>query len=176
MKTRNTTARTPPRPPKASSSYSSDLPPKTLKTTARTTPNKANPPTPEAVFSPSVASIASSIGSSSAGSRKTLTLFVQKQLLQDIEAAGGIKTLSGKQHKLSSICNQRPEIYGIRGEETRRRITKKVYRWQLLDRENQYVEEVLNRFQVKSFLVLKTERREKELKLASKKQAPLKKR
>lgn len=157
---------TPPRPASASRpsstrvSTSSSLPPKSP---AFRSPTKG-------AFSPLVAFAlddqsvdSASVSVSSSVARKRLAFHIQKQLAQDIEAAGGIKLFKNKDgHRLSHLCDNREELYGPRGDDLRQKITKKVYRWQLLDKDGVYIEKVLNKLQVKSFSTLQAENREKE--------------
>lgn len=98
---------------------------------------------------------------SSTTNRSKLPLHIQKQLAQDIEEAGGIRSFrSDKTKSLLQICNKQTDIYGKSGEETRKRIQKKFYWWQQLDLQDLYASKVLNRLQVKSFETIKTEKRE----------------
>jgi hypothetical protein len=132
----------------------------------RTSPPLRSPPTsarratspsaPEdqSVASPSVTTVSSS------RSRAGLSLHVQTQLAKDIEASGGIKVFIGTEHKLCDLLSTREEIYGRRADKIRTAISKKVYRWQLLDRKGQYVENVLNRFKISSSAVQKAEERD----------------
>jgi hypothetical protein len=101
-----------------------------------------------------------SITVSSARSRASLSLHVQKQLAKDIEASGGIKLYLGSEHNLCELLANREELYGKRADKIRRAISKKVYRWKLLDRDGQYVEKVLNRFKISSAAIKKLEERE----------------
>ncbi|CAB9531564.1 hypothetical protein SEMRO_3684_G350250.1 [Seminavis robusta] len=68
---------------------------------------------------------------STAGSRREkLSLNIQKSILEDILLAGGIDKFDLKsQQALSELCNQRPELYGQRGDQVRKKIQKKVYKW-----------------------------------------------
>jgi len=59
-----------------------------------------------------------------------LPLHIQKQLLQDIEAAGGLTAA-----KLANICNRRSDIYGTPASTRRSQIQQKVKRLKLLSRE-----------------------------------------
>ena len=98
--------------------------------------------------------------SSSTSSRRGIAYFTQKQLVQDIEAAGGIKAFkTGNEHALSILCNNRTEVYGERGDKLRIQIQKKVYRWVLLDRDKLYAENVLTKFGVKSWAKLRAEQK-----------------
>jgi hypothetical protein len=104
-----------------------------------------------------VASPAASIGSSTSGPKATpLPLHILKQLAKDLEGSGGIKVFDGK--GISELLNKREALYGKRGSLLRRKVSKKVYRWQLLERKGEYVEKVLNRFFVKSALQQHRER------------------
>jgi hypothetical protein len=120
-------------------------------------------PEDQSVASPSVTSVSSS------RSRAGLSLHIQKQLATDIEAAGGIKVFIGSEHKLSEVLTNREELHGKRADLIRTAISKKVYRWQLLDRDGACVEKVLNRFKISSHAVRQAEERE-TLKTTIKKQ------
>jgi hypothetical protein len=71
-------------------------------------------------------------------------LNIQKQLAQDIEKGGAnsatIERMSTRQTRIS--C---------------RKIQQQVYRWHTLHQQGQYIDQVLNRFQVKSFPNLRFE-------------------
>jgi hypothetical protein len=101
------------------------------------------------VLSPSL----HSTGSAGSSARKELPFFLLKQLAQDIEDFGGLKTFkgTGSAQDLCKLCNQREDLYGKRGESLREKITKKVFRWKELEDQGLYVENVLNRFGVRSF-------------------------
>jgi hypothetical protein len=96
--------------------------------------------------------------------------YVVKQLAKDIEAGGGIKSFEknskGFNQALSNLCDQRQEAYGKRGDPLRIQIQKKVYRWQILDKEGRYDTKVLNLFQVKSFATLQAEQRQQKKQVA----------
>lgn len=53
-----------------------------------------------------------------------LPLHLQKQLLQDIEEAGGCKAF-----KFLHLCDRKPDFYGAPGSERRRQIQNKYYKW-----------------------------------------------
>lgn len=125
-----------------------------------------HPSTPE---DQSVASAYSATSASSSRSRASLSLHIQKQLARDIEAAGGIKVFIGSEHKLCEILTNREELYGKRADPIRTAISKKVYRWQLLHHDGQYIENVLNRFKISSYAIQEAEKRSK-LKTTIKKQ------
>jgi hypothetical protein len=55
-----------------------------------------------------------------------LPTHVQRQLLQDIETAGGI----GSGFSLRHICDSKEDIYGTASSSTRRSVRNKVYQWQ----------------------------------------------
>jgi hypothetical protein len=74
---------------------------------------------------------ASAVSTSSKGSLPT---WILKQLAEDIEATGGLESLSKKTHKLSELLDKRysTEIncgYGKKGTEQRKKIRNKVQRW-----------------------------------------------
>jgi hypothetical protein len=103
-----------------------------------------------------------SVGSNTSnGSDRGIAGHILKQLAKDIEAAGGIKlfTKEGKNldQALCFLCDHRQETYGKRGQPLRSQITKKVYRWQILDKEGRYDSKVLNFYQVKSFANLQAD-------------------
>ena len=79
------------------------------------------------------ASTSSVVSASSSKSRERLSWNLQRQLLTDIQNAGGLQAfhLQAKQ-ALSLLCNKRPDIYGERSDNIRRRIIAKVARWRLL--------------------------------------------
>jgi len=54
-----------------------------------------------------------------------LSVHLKKQLVADIEAAGGIQVVSIKR-----LCDSKPDIYGDKGSAKRRQVQNKVYRWQ----------------------------------------------
>jgi len=140
---------TSPAPPTKAPKKTACLPPKSPEL-RRNSPLSANRPPGEdreQVASPSV-----SIGSGSRTGTQ-LPLNLQKQLAIDIENSGGIKAFEGSDHTLAEVLNKREDLYGIRGSLLRSRITKKVYRWKLLQRRGEYVEKVLNLFSVKSAIV-----------------------
>jgi hypothetical protein len=112
-------------------------------------------PEDQSVASPSVTSVSSS------RSRAKLSLSIQKQLAIDIEAAGGIKIFEGSDHKLYELLTNREELYGKRGDPIRTAISKKVYRWQLLERKGEYVEKVCNRLKISSYAILQAEERDR---------------
>jgi hypothetical protein len=130
------------------------------------TVHQEHPSAPEdqSVASPSVTSISSS------RSRAGLSLHIQKQLARDIEAAGGIKVFAGKEHKLCELLNNREELYGRRADPIRTAISKKVYRWQILENDGRYVEKVLNRFKISSYAIQQAQDREKLKKTIKKQQ------
>jgi hypothetical protein len=91
-----------------------------------------------------------SVASSASSQRSGLPIFIQKQLAQDIEEAGGIQAFKGKSSQLlSTLCNANEDVYGKRGDPVRKKITKKVAAWKYLD-ETEYADKVLNRLQIKS--------------------------
>jgi hypothetical protein len=87
--------------------------------------------------------------------------YIIKQLAKDIEARGSIKAFTkdikgfdGFDEALSNLCDQRQEAYGKRGDPLCSQIQKKVYRWQILNKEGRYDSKVLNLLQVKYFTTL----------------------
>jgi hypothetical protein len=120
-------------------------------------------PLPPVLQSPDQASVSSHSTTSSRSSQGPLTLNIQKQLAQDIEKGGGIESLfTCSEQKVNSLCNAREEVYGRRGHHIRRKIQNKVNRWKTLHLQGNYVEQVLNKFEVKSFLNLRFEERKQE--------------
>ena len=70
---------------------------------------------------------------SAASLRVRLPANLQRQLLTDIQARGGIQKFGLEaEQALSILCDQRPELYGERGHRVRKRIGKKVQRWKSL--------------------------------------------
>ena len=141
---------TSPAPPTKAPKKTAHLPPKSPELRRNSPLSATRPPgedREQAVASPSV-----SIGSGSRTGTQ-LPLNLQKQLAIDIENSGGIKAFEGSDHTLAEVLNKREDLYGTRGSILRSRITKKVYRWQLLQRRGEYVEKVLNLFSVKSAIV-----------------------
>jgi hypothetical protein len=63
-----------------------------------------------------------------------LPLHIQKQLLQDIEEAGG--GIAG--FKLQHLCNRRPAIYGNKSSDRRRQVQNKFHQWKTLDQTGYY--------------------------------------
>jgi hypothetical protein len=107
-------------------------------------------------------SVFSEAGSASS-LRSALPIFIQKQLAQDIEEAGGIKVFKENSggtanQLLSGLCNDNKDIYGKRGDKIRARITKKVITWKGLDKA-EYIDKVLNRLGVKSSATLEFEQK-----------------
>jgi hypothetical protein len=119
-------------------------------------------PLPPVLQSPDQGSVSSQHSTTpSRSSQGPLTLNIQKQLAQDIEKGGGIESLlTGSDQKVNSLCNSRQEVYGRRGHPIRRKIQNKIYRWKALYHQGKYADQVLNRFQVKSFPNLRFEERE----------------
>jgi hypothetical protein len=107
--------------------------------------------------------------SSASSQRSGLPIFIQKQLAQDIEEAGGIKVFKENSSQLLSVlCNENEDVYGKRGDPIRSKITKKVLGWKQLD-QGSYVEKVLNRLQVKSAETLQFELHKQNTKKFNKK-------
>lgn len=59
-----------------------------------------------------------------------VALHIQKQLLQDIQDAGGIGDGQTLPFKLSKLCDKRSDVYGKPGSKQRVKIRNKVYTWQ----------------------------------------------
>jgi hypothetical protein len=112
--------------------------------------------------SPAPSPSVSIAGSCTSASRTGLKLPLQKQLAIDIEGSGGIKAFEGSEQKLSELLNKRETLYGTRGDKLRQQISKKVYRWQLLHRQSEYVETVLNCFSVKSAAIQQKHHQERD--------------
>ena len=96
------------------------------------------------------------MASSVTSRRERLPLHIQKQLARDIEANGGIAYFEGHDNQnLCQLLDQRVEEednpYGVRGQPIRARLRKKVYRWQVLNREGRYISEVLNPWRIWQF-------------------------
>ena len=111
--------------------------------------NKVVPSTPSTARYPlspdSVAGDDSSVRSqssyiSSADSQRGLSSHLKKQLLIDIEKAGGIKNLTQPvaykfSKSLQRILDQRPETYGKVADSKRAQIQQQVWRWKKLEKE-----------------------------------------
>jgi hypothetical protein len=97
----------------------------------------------------------------SSRSRAGLLLHIQKQLAKDIKASGGIKVFIGSNHKLCDLLANRKYFYGKQADKIQTAISKKVYCWQLLDSDGQYIEKVLNRFKISSAAIQKAKERDK---------------
>ena len=96
----------------------------------------------------SVASTSSSrkkpaIRSNSAGPPEV----VQRELLEDIEAGGGLTALSASKFGLRDLCDKKPDVFGERGTELREQLRQKVRHWKSL-KEEEYQNEVLAPLQV----------------------------
>lgn len=77
----------------------------------------------------------SSVGSSQASQRQRLPKNITRQLLIDIQLAGGIdKFHLESEQALCDLCAKRPELYGPRGSSVRLRIGRKVARWKKKDK------------------------------------------
>ena len=101
--------------------------------------------------------------------RQRLPINLQRQLLADIEAKGGINAFTADSgQSLATLCDQRKQLYGERGDPLRRRIGRKVARWKLLTTEK-YLK-LLLKFGVTEAIVgtVVTESIESELKPAAK--------
>ncbi len=107
-------------------------------------------------------SVSSHSTTSSRSSQGPLPLNLLKQLAQDIEKGGGIESFKGSEQKVSTLCNDREDVFGRRGHPIRRRIQQQVFRWQTLHQEGTYIDDVLNRLKVKSFSNLQFEKRENQ--------------
>lgn len=78
-----------------------------------------------------------SVSSTASKQRDRLPLNTQKTVLQDIEGTGGIQTFDvGKRQALSKLLDNpsHREIFGERGSDTRKKITKWVTRLKILPR------------------------------------------
>lgn len=74
---------------------------------------------------------------------------VQKQLLQDIEASGGLQALKSKRRGIAKLCDTKAEIYGLPKSRTRKQVQNKIYKWYSLSEADYY--RVLAEFQVQPF-------------------------
>jgi hypothetical protein len=146
-----TTTTTPKQPPSSSNKKEKD---KNRVVVARP-PKSPAPPASSAKSRDSDSESVLSQTSSASSQRAALPIFIQKQLAQDIEAAGGIKHFKNENsfQLVSALCNENEDIYGRRGNSIRTKITKKVLAWKRFD-EEAYACKVLNRFQVKSAAIL----------------------
>ena len=91
-----------------------------------------------------------SSSTSSGGAHNPLPVHVQAQLCEDIEAHGGVATLVGFDHSLSTLLNHlievdplRKSLYKETGDPVRRQIQQKVYNWQKLWSQGLYEKQVL---------------------------------
>lgn len=74
---------------------------------------------------------------STSSQRQRLPINLQRQLLIDIQSKGGIDKFGlDSQQSLANLCDQRPLLYGPRGDKLRGRIGKKVIRWRGLYRDD----------------------------------------
>lgn len=65
--------------------------------------------------------------------RQRLPFHLQRTLLSDIQLRGGIDNFGlESEQALSLICDQRPELYGERGDSLRMRIGRKVCHWRII--------------------------------------------
>ena len=124
-----------------------------------------SPPRPRILFASS--GDTQSVSGSPTSNRKEFTEHLWRQLAEDIEAEGGIAAFVGSSQKLAFLLNQRPDLYGNRGDEIREPIRKKVYRWQQFNKENTYANKVLSKYQVKSAFHRKQEELQKRKSLSS---------
>ena len=75
--------------------------------------------------------------------RLTLPYTVLRELARDIETHGSFQEI---QHgSLKKILDKRPDIFGERGSDLRRRICRKFYRWRKMS-PSDYHEKVLRSF------------------------------
>jgi hypothetical protein len=68
--------------------------------------------------------------SKSSSTSVSLSLSLQRQLLSEIELAGGIHNAS-----LKAICQAKPDTYGVKNSSQVRSVQNKVYKWKQLDTE-----------------------------------------
>jgi hypothetical protein len=86
--------------------------------------------------------------------RQRLPAHVQKLLAEDIEANGGISKLKGSSQALALLLDRKQGAdnpYGRRGDHIRQRLQQKVCKWQQLQKQGKYSDEVLNTLGVTSF-------------------------
>jgi hypothetical protein len=108
-------------------------------------------------------SVASVSSAASAVGRRGLPLHVQKELAIALENSGGIASFDyNTPQAISKLCDQYQEgrqgeehIFGNRGDPVRRTIGKYVGRWRAYHEKGEYVEKVLNKFNIKSHKNLK---------------------
>ena len=88
----------------------------------------------------SAASDLSASTGASNSTRSNLPKWVEKQLAEDIEAAGGLRIFDkGKTQGLSELLDHRaitleePEVFGLRGSDLRLKVRSKVNRWKQWD-------------------------------------------
>jgi hypothetical protein len=108
-------------------------------------------------------SVSSHSTTSSRSSQGPLPLNLLRQLAQDIENGGGIESFKGSsEQKVSTLCNDREDVFGRRGHPIRRKIQQQVCRWQSWHQKGTYIDDVLNRLNVKSFSTLQFEKRKNQ--------------
>ncbi|CAB9523723.1 unknown protein [Seminavis robusta] len=106
----------------------------------------------EEVFSPNKgrASSATSVGSSTTGSRPGLPLYLKKTLAKELQRRiGGPSKLFGPKalQKFLDSSENSPEHYGIAGDLLRRQISQKVTRWKRYSKD-QWKSRVLHRYKI----------------------------
>ena len=70
------------------------------------------------------------------GARQRLPLNVQRALLLEILKLGGIDQFDQQDRSaLKTICDRTPSLYGARGSELRKRVSKKIVRWRSLHKQ-----------------------------------------
>ena len=89
-------------------------------------------------------------GSTTSSKRVGLSLSIQKQLALDIEGLhGGASSLKkGGRVSISNFLDNREDLYGRKGSDLRRRVSRKAYRWLALS-DREYQEKVIDTFHIK---------------------------
>jgi hypothetical protein len=111
--------------------------------------------------------------SSSGRVRPGVPAYVQKQLVDDIEEAGGIKLFGSSKQEyqaLAALLDTNIELYGERGDALRTKLRKKVNHWSTLAQKGLYADKVLNRYGIVS-----AQHRDSKSKSSAKKVPPAKK-
>jgi hypothetical protein len=91
--------------------------------------------------------------SASVTSNRGVRSHIQKQLAEDIEAAGGIQHFAGHEnqnlyHLLQRRVGQDDNPYGERGDAIRTKLRRVVQRWISLDNTDKYISDILNPWQI----------------------------
>jgi hypothetical protein len=111
-----------------------------------------------------LASVTSNVSSSSSASFR-FPHSILKELAQDIEESGGFQKFlldqAEDQLTIRALCNKKTHIYGKRDDPLRKRIRKKISYRKGLHLQDDYLEKVLNKYQVKSWANLQYDKKQK---------------